>query len=355
MRESPPDSATPSHSDSTAAPSALALAKRLSSKAQPVELQGTVLHRSPSHVMAVAFGCSAVLVLLGQIAPLLCSALLVLVMVSLIHDTRGGQGWVRRLLALRDAGLNILFIRSPRLPVPTDPHRFKKHPPGPPLKPISTGAQLLLCLPADDADLHHTASQKMRLFMGLGLTVIGIISLLVTPLRMWGLCGYTAMALAGVSALCKLHHILNPPPLAPSPALGALDPLLAALNGTPAANMTVSVALIEGLFAYGDGLGVLLQNYASIFPAAHTKVLVLLPDNTPLHSQSTSGFLGRMPADAGLVNATGLPTKAGHCAAVARACSLGWAAAAVSGNLQETHAICDVLAHIDDMAGEQPW
>ena len=60
-------------------PRALALAKRLALRRETVELQGTVIHRSRTRVLAVVLAFSAGLLLLGPLAPLPFIVLLLMV------------------------------------------------------------------------------------------------------------------------------------------------------------------------------------------------------------------------------------------------------------------------------------
>jgi hypothetical protein len=318
-------------------------------------MQGTVIHRSRSRALAIVLAFSAVLVLLGPIAPLLFILVLILVIASLAVDIDGGEGWARRLLVLKDTGYNVLLFRGPRLPEPADTARFQQHPPGPPFPPLSQAPQLLICAPSDDADIHQSILYRVSLAAGLLGITAGSLTLAVPSWRAAGAHSYAVVWLLLVSAVALLSHALQPATRTPSPALPHVEALIDALRDAPPTTLTVSFAFIEGMYAYGDGVVTLLKNYAIIVPPAHTRVLLLSPEAGALTVLPQAGLLGRLKADPALLEAAAVDSHPGRSAAAAQAQRIGWRVATLQGDLSETEHLMEMVTRLDALAAGEQW
>ena len=336
-------------------PRALALAHRLARRQETVELQGTVIHRSAARPLAAVLVAAGLACLLGPIAPLPGALLLLAVAASLLVDLDGGQGWARRSLVLKDIGHNVLIWRTPRLPEPEDTAVFEHHPPTPPAAPLSQAPQLLLCVPADDADTHHSRPQRGLLVASMVALAAGAVSLLVPALRVLSAPSYAAGLLLALAAAAWLLHVLRPPTTEPSLALPHTEALTEALRSQPPSTLVVSVAFVEGMFAHGDGIEVLLKNFRTILPPEHTRVLILQPAAGPLAVQPRAGLMGRLEADPLLAATTGEATDPGRSRSAARALRIGWRAATIRGDLSETETLMSLVHTLDQAAKAGQW
>ena len=335
-------------------PATLSFARSLAQQREHVELQGAVLHRSPDLTLAATAATAAAVAIVGQLAPLPGAVVLLLVLLSALIDLDGGQGWVRRLVLVKDIGHTILLWRGARLPPPREAPFYRKRPPTPADAPLHPHPTLLLCIPTDIPAAPSTDLVRGGLLIGgLAGVILSVLGLLLAAWSSLNITTWGALLLIAISALAVGRHLLRPA-TRPSPALPAALALLDATRQQPLAHLTLAFAFLEGLHAHADPLEILLRNYALILPPEQTRVLILVPDSGPLTARTHEG-LRRREADLLLLQAAPERKDARSSSPAARALRLGWRAATLQGDLSDTGALMQLLQRLDHAAGQREW
>lgn len=304
------------------------------------EVQPTAIQPHPGEAVAAHAAAAATAALLARAFPWSGLALLLACALSAWVQSRGGSGWIARLIP-RQVGHNAilwgsrplagrdrpcLLVVAPHDGGPPRPRRFDK------AIPLLAAPGVLACA---------------------GLAVAPVLPHAGGPLLAWSALGFGAVALGGLA-----HRLAQPLHVEPGPAAKVLLSLAQALRDRPLANLDLVLAFLAGGAETADSLEVLLRNHRDRLDPELTRVLLLQPDLGPPAFAAREEWIRPRAADPLLTRAAGaagLPETA-QTTAAARASLAGWRSGALlAGSAEALAPTQRILDALDAAAGEGRW
>jgi hypothetical protein len=270
-----------------------------------------VAHHHGTRVLALYLAFAAVVSLAGYLWPVLCGALLVLIVSSALVDMDGGRGWVRG-LSLAKPAYNLIAWPEPKPDGPT----------------------LVILAPLDEAPGLQQVSTSL-LCAPLFLMLTALVGIVLRPfaddLGTTMMLSAAALLMLG-SCLTLAWGVVRAKRGENNPARATLEQTMTLLEREPSPRLSCVFALIGGGSTLHDGVEVFLKNHEHLLPPGRARVLVVHPHHDVLGVVPLEGRVRPKHADAKLLNPLreqGLQPRRATTSA-ARAMRLGWPAAAIT-------------------------